>query len=155
MPDPDPDHDHRIDRQYITTALAHRHAAASADMQDALAQLATGLLRQVHAGANDPIVTPLRNFLHVDEKAHCAQRVVDWFLDGQRNSPPYQYRGVIGPAMAQVYEEMTGTAATDVQMDVLVNSLAGGERDLFPAVIPLERLGLARTLVDDLILGAA
>jgi len=150
-----PDQDHRIDRQYITTALAHRHAAASADTQDTLAQLATGLLRQVHAGADDPIATPLRNFLHVDEKAHCAQRVVDWFLDGQRNSPPYQYQGVIGPAMAQVYEEMTGTAATDVQMDVLVNSLAGGERDLFPAVIPLERLGLARTLVDDLILGAA
>ena len=32
---------HHIDRQYITTALAHRHAAASADTQDALAQLAT------------------------------------------------------------------------------------------------------------------
>jgi hypothetical protein len=155
MPDPDPDQDHRIARQYVTTALAHRHASASADTQDTLAQLATGLLRQVHAGADDPIVTPIRNFLQVDEKAHCAQRLVDWFLDGKRNSPPYQYRDVIGPAMAEVYSEMTGNAATGVQMDVLVNSLAGGERDVFPAVIPLERLGLARTLIDDLILGAA
>src|SRR5262245_19971762 len=150
-----PDEDHRIDRQYITTALAHRHASASADTQDVLAQLATGLLRQLHTGADDPIVTPLRNFLHVDEKAHCSQRLVDWFLDGRRNSPPYEYRGVIGPPMAATYQEQTGRAATDTEMSVLVNSLAGGERDVFLAVLPAQRLGLARTLVDDLILGAA
>jgi hypothetical protein len=145
---------HRIDRQYITSALANRHATATADTQDALAQLATGLLRQFHTGADDPIVTPIRDFLGVDEKSHCAQRLVDWFLDGRRNNPPYEYRGVIGPAMANLYRDETGNAATDVQMDVLVNSLAGGERDLFLAVIPAERLVLARTLVDDLIFGA-
>ena len=105
--------------------------------------------------ANDPIVTPLKNLLGVDEKAHCAQRLVDWFLDGRRNSPPYEYRGVIGPPMAKLYrDETAGAAATDVEMDVLVNALAGGERDLFVAVIPAERLVLARTLVDDLIFGA-
>jgi hypothetical protein len=102
--------DYRIDRQYITTALAHRHAAATADTQDALGQLATGLLRQLHTGANDP--------------------------------------------MAQLYRDQTQKSATDAEMDVLVNAVAGGERDLFVAVIPAQRLGLARTLVDDLIFGA-
>ena len=80
---------------------------------------------------------------------------MDWFPDGRRNSPPYGDRGVIGPLIAKLYRDETGAAATDVQMDVLVNALAGGERDVFVAVIPTERLVLARTLVDDLIFGAS
>jgi hypothetical protein len=144
----------RINEHDIIAALAHRHTPADAATRDVLRQLATGVLRHLHSGALGDL-DPLRDLLGVDEKAECAQRIVDWFLAGRRDSPPYGHRPEMRGAMGDLHRQETNTAATDVELDVLVNALAGGEADLFPAAIPAQRMGLARTLVDDFVHGAA
>ena len=117
------------------------------------AVVATGVLRHLHSGALGDL-DPLRDLLGVDENAQCAQRIVDWWLAGRRDSPPYPHRPEMRGVMGDLYKQETKTAATDVELEVLVNALAGGEADLFPAAIPAQRMGLARTLVDDFVNGA-
>jgi hypothetical protein len=143
----------RIDEQYIIDGLAHRHAAADAPTREALRQLATGVLRQLHSGELGDL-DPLRDLLGIDEKAECAQRIVDWLLAGRRDSPPYLHRPEMRAAMGHLYEDETEKAATDVELEVLVNALAGGEADIFPAAIPAQRMGLARTLTKSSTSGA-
>src|SRR5262249_46419157 len=134
-------------------ALTHRHTTADAATEEALRRLATGVLRQLHSGALGDF-DPLRDLLGIDEKAQCAQRVADWYLVGRRDSPPYVHRPVMRGAMGGQYRDETNEDATDTELDVLVNTLAGAEVDLFPAAIPLQRMALARTLVDDFVNGA-
>ena len=143
----------RINEHDIIAALAHRHAPADAVTREALRKLATGVLRHLDSGALGDL-DPLRDLLGVDENAECAQRIVDWLLAGRRDSPPYPHRPEMRDVMGDLYKQETKTAATDVELEVLVNALAGGEADLFPAAIPAQRMGLARTLVDDFVNGA-
>ena len=142
----------RIQEHDILAALSHRHTPADAATREALRQLATGVLRHLHSGALGSF-DPLRDLLGIDEKAQCAQRIVDWFLAGRRDSPPYLHRPEMRTMMGKLYKEATAKPAMDVELDVLVNALAGGEVDIFPAALPLQRMGLARTLVDDFVHG--
>jgi hypothetical protein len=144
----------RINEHDIIAALSHRHTPADAASREALGQLATGVLRQLQSGALGDL-DPLRDLLGVDENAECAQRIVDWFLAGRRDSPPYPHRPEMRASMGDLYQQETNRAATDVELAVLVNALAGGEADLFPAALPAQRMVLAHTLVDDFVNGAS
>jgi hypothetical protein len=143
----------RIDVQDVTDALTHRHTTADAETREALRRLATGVLRQLHSGAFGDF-DPLRDLLGIDEKAECAQRVVDWYLVGDRGNPPFAPRPEMRVQMGVAYQEATKTPATDAELDVLAKALAGAEPDLFLAALPAQRMGLARTLVDDFVNGA-
>jgi hypothetical protein len=144
----------RIDLAHVIDALDHRQATVDDATQESLRQLATGVLEQLHSGALSNL-DPLRDLLGIDEQAECAQRIVDWYLFGRRDNPPYVHRPQMRAVMGDLYRQETETAATATELDVLVNALAGGEDDLFPAALPAQRMELARTLVDDFVHGAA
>ena len=96
----------------------------------------------------------LQGLLAFDEKDQFAQRVVDWFLVGRRDSPPFPHRPVMRALLRQSLAEMLGRDATSTELDVLVNALAGAERDLVMAPSPGKRFLIAVKLAEAFTEGA-
>lgn len=149
-----PDDDDRIDEQHIVTALARRHEAADADAREALRRLTTGLLRQFHTGTFDPVMNALQGLLAFDEKDQFAQRAVDWFLVGRRDNPPFPQRPEMRALLEQELATRLGRDATSTELDVVVDALAGAERDLLMAPNPGARFVIAVKLAEAFAAGA-
>jgi hypothetical protein len=146
--------DDRIEEQAIAEALAARSTSASLVVRDAVARLATGLLRQFHIAPEDPILGPLKTLVGVDEKEQCAQVVTDWYLAGRRDIPPFLERPQFQHAISNLFAK-AGATATDTEVTVLVNVLVGLERDALLAPSPAGRMVIAGKLFDAYGLGAA
>jgi hypothetical protein len=142
--------DDPVDEQHVGHALARRKATTDSATRGALVRLATGILRQLHVGASDPIMDPLKKLLGVDEREQIAQTVTDWYLEGRRDSPPFAGRPVWRPALADVFrkEPRLAREPTDLELDVLVDALVGVERDRVLAPSPMARMVIASKLVD-------
>ena len=144
----------RIEAQDISHALAQREVALGPPTREAIRQLATGLLRQLHTGTADPVMDPLRRLLGVNEKAQVAQRTVDWCLEGIRDNPPFPQRPQLRGAMSELFQQTSGRNATTEELDTLVNALVGIERDVVLAPGPMPRMVIGGKLVDAFVLGA-
>jgi hypothetical protein len=139
----------RIEEKQVGDALARRSTSADVTTREALRVLATGVLRQFHTGTPDPIMEPLKELLGVDEAAQFAQCVVDWYLDGRRDTnPPFPERPQMRSAMGALFQKTAERDSTAEELDVLVNALAGAEEDLVLTPSPLKRMSIAQYLVN-------
>jgi hypothetical protein len=148
-----PTNDDRIDDQHVTTALDRRHAAATPSVRAAIAKLAGGLLQHMHAGDLSDPTDALNALLGVDEKDQCTQRVVDWFLEGRRDNPPFPERPQFLQLIRNDLKARLGSAPAEDVVETLVNALAGAERDLVLAPSPGARMVIENTLVDGYVIG--
>ena len=136
----------RIEDLHIANAFTARDATETADKRSVLRRLATGMLRTLKSGImEDPLVTLMKK-LGVDERQQCAQRAVDWYLDGRRDNPPFPQKPAMRGAARQALEGPLGREPTDVELDVIVTTLPGAINDLRTAAIPGEKLAILRAL---------
>jgi len=146
--------DDRVEQQQISTALTRRHQVADSETTEAIRQLATGLLRQFHTGAFDPVMNALKSLLGVGEQDQFAQRTVDWYLEGRRDNPPFPERPSMQGLLRQSLSHMLNRDATPTELDVVLNALVGAERDLVLSPSPGKRIVIAVKLAEAFALGS-
>jgi len=118
--------------QLVGTALAKRKAKVKPAERTTLARVGLGLLRMMidpTGGVLGTLATSL-GLPSVGDQA--AQRMVDYWLDGRRDSPPFPQRPQMWPLVTKVFHQIAEPTPDAVVMDVLINVAIGILNDRFP-----------------------
>ena len=90
----------------------------------------------------------MANILQPKPVDDTALKFVDLLLDGRRNTPPNPYRPQLRRLVASVYETNKLPPPPVDVADVVVSVTAGVVIDLSLPILPAERTGMIRELVN-------
>lgn len=120
-------------KQLVATALNARHGAASDAERIVLARTTVGLMRMMvdpTGGALAMIAVKVFGALSVGDQV--AQRVVDYWLSGVRDNPPFAQRPLMWPLVLKAFHTILEPAPGAVEVGALINVAIGLLNDQFP-----------------------
>src|SRR5262245_17641435 len=114
-------------RTFVRDGFAARHQnAPAAPGDEAVVTLAYGLLRRLVDPTGGTLsVLASAVFGAPSVPAQVARTVVDYYLDGLRNNPPFPQLPQIEPLLRSWFVHLTGTAPQPAELGVLVNVEVG------------------------------
>lgn len=120
-------------KQLVATALDARHAAAADAERVVLARTTVGLMRMMvdpTGGALAMIVIKVFGAPSVGDQV--AQRVVDYWLSGVRDSPPFAQRPLMWPLVLKAFHTILEPTPGAVEVATLINIAIGLLNEQYP-----------------------
>jgi len=138
----------------IREALAVRHAAADDDDRATLARVTLGMLRLMIDPTGGVLGTLLVTWFHVPPPpAQMAQTIVDAWLDGRRDAPPFPQRPQMWPILASAFQTVWEPVPAAPVLGVLVDVCIGVLLDRYPAGPVVAKQGVAQLVARAYVLG--
>ncbi len=119
--------------QLVRDALHARGQDALPRERTALVRVTCGVLRLMDDPTGGlPAMLGAALFGGASAPAQAAQWVVDYWLGGVRDNPPYPQRPQMLPIMASAFEVVSEPVPADVELAVLVDVCIGLIQDRYP-----------------------
>jgi len=118
--------------KYVGTALAKRKTKAKPDERNVLVRTTLGLLRMM-IDPTGGVLGTLATALGVPSAgAQAAQRVVDYWLDGRRDMPPFPQRPQMWPLVTKAFHQIAEPTPGPIAVGALIDVAIGILNDRFP-----------------------
>ncbi len=144
-------------RKYVLAGFAARHHTPPPPPGgEAVVTIALGLLRQLDdptGGAAVALASTVFGLLTLP--AQVGQKVVDYYLSGKRDMPPFPQRPQIEPILRSWFTQAGASMPQAGEIDVLVNVEIGILQDKFPNGPKAAKQGVAEVLGNAYVAGVA
>ena len=133
--------------QSVRESLQRREKGAPDRERAALVRIVLGLLRMMIDPTGGPpatLATTVFGTAPVPDQT--AQRIVDYWLDGIADNPPFPQRPQMRPILVSAFETVSAPVPADVEIGVLVNVCIGLVQDRYPDGPKAAKQGVAEAI---------